>query len=121
MMTTILEGTTSLLNEASAVRVALEELALAPDRLRRRPGTAVELTAELVDANTYAKVAVSSVRPLTINADHYLALTGQLTEMGTSSSPSAGYALSERCALIVPTDPQESSGMCHLLVGELAN
>lgn len=120
-MTTTCQGRTSPLNEASVVRVALEELALAPDRLRRRSDEAVELTAEFVDANTYAKVAVSRVRPLTINADHYHALTGQLTEMGTSSSPSAGYTLPERCALIVPTDPQEISGMCHLLVGELAN
>lgn len=121
MMTTILEGMTSPLNEASRVRVPLEELVLAPDRLRHRPSEAVELTAEFVDADTYARVSVSSVQELTINTGHYLALTGQLTEMGTSSSPSAGYALSERCALIVAADPHESNGMCHLVVGELAN
>lgn len=117
-MTTILVGTTSALDNAAAVRVGLEELGLATDALRRDPGTPVLLTAEFADANSYARVLVSGVRAVNIDGGDYLALAGQITDMGTSFSSSAGCTLSERCTLIVPTSLHQGGAPCYLLPGE---
>ena len=118
MTTTTFARTTSPLDNAASVRVPLEQLAIATDTLRRHLGTSVVLTAEFVDANSYAMMSASDIWTVTVDGGDYLALTAQLTEMGTSSSDSAGYALSERCTLIVPTPVHQSGGMCHLLAGE---
>ena len=115
-MTTTLARLTFPLDNAASVRVPLEQLAIAADALRRDPSTSVTLTAEFVDANSYAIVSASSIRTVTIDGDDYLALRAQLTEMGTSPSDSAGYALSERCTLIAPA--HHGDGLCHLLAGE---
>lgn len=115
-MTTTFAMLASPLNNAASVRVPLEQLVSAADALRHGSNVPFGLTAEFVDANSYAVVSASSIRTVTIDGDDYLALTAQLTEMGTSASDSAGYALSERCTLIAPA--HHGDGRCQLLVGD---
>lgn len=115
---TTAEAKTCPLDNAASVRVPLEQLVTAAEVLQRDPTTPIALTAEFVDANSYAIVSASSIQAVTIDGGDYLALAGQLTEMGTSSSDSHGYTLSERCTLIVTTPAHHSAGICHLLTGD---
>ncbi|MBU8840251.1 hypothetical protein [Mycolicibacterium goodii] len=108
-------------DNSSAVRISPGELVLLTESLSRSPSDAVSFTVEFEGSDVYATMSASSARTVAIGSVEYIALSCHLTDIVTAPGLSAGFALSERCSLFVPTPLRQGDGIGYLLPGRYPN